>query len=212
MAFYGYGEDALTYAALTENLQDILVELGDFTLRDDTVLFFRPSFGRRGARATSRGSSFGEFDGIIGTPVGTYLIESKWSRSGETWGKTRSDSLTLRPEQIRRHKVLRWYIDRWRSSMWPDWSTFRSSNISEFEDRFDRLTIPTDDRTLGQNLLFVLEKLRNCGPVQDLVLFCNIDQFECPVPPEPFHLIVRERKVENVSGFFLIAAGTARSR
>ena len=202
MPFYGYGEDALTYAALTENLEDILAEFNDATSRNDAVLFFRPSFGRRGARSTGRAASFGEFDGIIGTPFGTYLIESKWSRSGETWGKSKSDQLNLRPEQVRRHEVLRWYIDRWRSQRWPDWSTFRSSNVVEFETSFERLTIPTDDRTLGQNLVFVLEKLRPCGPVQDVVLFCNIDQFECPSPPKPFRLIVRERAVENVSGFF----------
>jgi hypothetical protein len=73
MELLGYGEDALTFWALTRRLGEILAPFGD-TPAQTIAVFFRPSFGRRSSTSklnpTQRGSQFGEFDGIIATKRG----------------------------------------------------------------------------------------------------------------------------------------------
>ena len=70
MKLLGYGEDALTYWALTQRLTDILQPFGDSPNKTE-VIFFRPSFGRRSSSnpdaPNERGAQFGEFDAIIST-------------------------------------------------------------------------------------------------------------------------------------------------
>ena len=53
----GYGEDALTYWALTEKLEYVLEKLNDKSEPKNCVLYYRPSFGR--------GEYYGEFDAIL---------------------------------------------------------------------------------------------------------------------------------------------------
>ena len=66
----GYGEDALTYWALTKKLKYVLNELSDNSMPKNCVLYYRPSFGRGG------GGCFGEFDSILQTDNWLYLIEA----------------------------------------------------------------------------------------------------------------------------------------
>jgi hypothetical protein len=71
MRFLGYGEDGLRH------LKD---------LSDIVVVLFRPSFGRRGSgevplSGTADSLQFGEFDALLGTKRGVYLVEAKRSNS-----------------------------------------------------------------------------------------------------------------------------------
>jgi len=202
---YGYGEDALTYWAFTQRLPLILKVLGDDPHTRDATLFFRPSFGRRG-RSTrgGRAATFGEFDAILATPLAIYLIEAKWSRSGEVMKPT----LELRPEQVRRHRVLRWYLERWRESPTDTWDAFRSANLSAFEEVFEDLTIPSSRTTLASSLAFVLSKLNSQGEtIEDVILYADIDDRPCPPMGsecQGFRLVHVQPSTEDGSGFVLL--------
>src|SRR5206468_2361518 len=74
----GYGEDGLTYWALTQRRAEFLHAVGDRTIPDDCLLFFRPSFGRAAGLTSPQ---FGEFDSILASRAAVYLIESKWDGS-----------------------------------------------------------------------------------------------------------------------------------
>src|SRR5437667_8731055 len=100
--FLGYGEDALTLWALSSKLSSLLSAFGDQTPISETIVFYRPSFGRgqqqRGVRTAK--AEFGEFDAIVGTRERVYPIEAKWECSR---GIAPGGIITLRPEQARRH-------------------------------------------------------------------------------------------------------------
>ena len=124
-----YGEDALTYWALTARTQDILDQLGDDSATEDALVIYRPSFGRHGkARggvglATNR-AEFGELDAILATSYAIYLVESKWHRSSEL----QDGALVLRDEQVRRHKIMGWYLQRWFEDKPGSWQAFLEAN------------------------------------------------------------------------------------
>ena len=65
MKILGYGEDFLTFWAVSRKLAEILSQLNDDANPEDCEVFYRPSFGRR---AGKNRSEFGEFDAIIITP------------------------------------------------------------------------------------------------------------------------------------------------
>lgn len=221
MRLFGYGEDALTYVSLTTRLPDVLEQLNDQSQLRDTVVLFRPSFGRKGrTRGGARSSAFGEFDGILGTPAGVYLVEAKWSRSGEVWNKP---LLMLRAEQQRRHQVLQWYLAAWRSSefrhslrgrivprgapdaIWEAWAAFRQKNVSRFEVAFPDLTIPNAKTGLAENIAFTMQALAGCGEaVRDVLLYADIDEMKCPSLPEQTNFSVVKLYFSDAyrSGFF----------
>jgi hypothetical protein len=203
MQLYGYGEDALTFQAVTTGLGRLLAQLDDPSNPNDTTVLFRPSFGRRGrTRHGRRGSSFGEFDAIIGTPQAVYLIESKWSRSGEAW----RPSLMLRSEQTRRHDVFRWYLDRWRTECATDWPAFATpSVIADFEDAFPELTLPRNESGLADSLCYLLPMLAAMGKsTQDVLLYCDVDKRQCPPLSDllPFKLVNMPISNAHASGYF----------
>ena len=101
----GYGEDAFTFWALKGHLSEILKELKDQTEPLDCLIFFRPSFGRRGEGR----AEFGEFDAILASSQNIYLIESKWGRLL----RNRRDEIALTSNQVLRHKSFSWYLRNW---------------------------------------------------------------------------------------------------
>src|SRR3990172_9347373 len=115
MEILGYGEDALTLWSLKNKLGFILASLGDSSDISKCLAFFRPSFGRRGGK---RRSEFGEFDFIILAEQDLYLGESKWDKSSEIIVNGLMD---LRPEQILRHTLFKFYIDELAFGNYPDW-------------------------------------------------------------------------------------------
>lgn len=168
----GYGEDALTLWAIGTQLPRLLRTLGDESPPERSIVLFRPSFGRRGSARNSAGPlvllpAFGEFDAIIGTAAGTYLIETKWSASSESRGAV----LVLRPEQVRRHAVLRCYIEEWRSVRPSCWTEFLEQSC--IEDRLVHLGVAVAPKRsrLAASLTAVLGLLDDAGPVFDVILF-----------------------------------------
>jgi len=80
--------------------------------------YFRPSFGRSDGKKSSQ---FGEFDFIILASQYLYLGESKWGRSSE---KTNKGLMDLRPEQLLRHKLFKFYVDEWAFGNYTGWGEF----------------------------------------------------------------------------------------
>jgi len=169
MPILGYGEDALTFHALSNGLTDILKQLGDGSDPTESIRFFRPSFGRRGSPSDmAPRSQFGEFDAIIGTTCGVYLIEAKWSNSSEFVGAV----VELRSEQKRRHQVFRIYLDEWRRQPPNDWQDFATRVRPLLHEAAPGIVPPSVQTKLARNLSYVLRRLSQCGPkVVDVLLF-----------------------------------------
>lgn len=173
MKVLGYGEDALCYWALTAQTGKILELLGDRSPTAETVLFLRPSFGRQGSSlaipgGTADSSQFGEFDALMGTPIGVYLIEAKWSRSGEIEG----NSILLRLEQVRRHQLLRAYLGAWRTHKPANWTEFLDLQGEFIEAGSIKYPVAPQGSQLSRNLETVLSGISACGtPVFDVLLY-----------------------------------------
>lgn len=201
----GYGEDALTFRAVTERLPEVLSQLQDHSDPESVLLLYRPSFGRRsGDSGGRRGASFGEFDAILASDAAVYLVETKWSRSLETYGQT---ELILREEQLRRHEVLKWYITRWWIESPDSWDTFRSSVVTDFEATFALLTIPHSNQRLGANLEHVLgliTKRAEARKIVDVLLYVDVDRLPCPPLPtgSTFQSVSITFKDAHRTGFF----------
>lgn len=184
MKIIGYGEDALTMYALSSRLGEVLAELGDESAPDECIVFYRPSFGRRSGGAlmpgeTASRSEFGEFDAVLGTPAGVYLIEAKWGRSSEIV----AGSLLLRPEQIRRHHLLKAYLIAWRQrSESGDWSAFHAKLGGYLEVGGVQYPVAPPNSRLASSLERVLSSIAPCGEhVEDVVLYLRGKDD----PPEP---------------------------
>lgn len=151
---FGYGEDSLTLWALTDRLERTLKDLGDGSESKDCLVFYRPSFGRRGGKNRSE---FGEFDAILATAKCIYPIESKWDSASDRM----KDCITLKHNQLLRHKIFMWYYWKWSEGGGEEWEWFRNRHSEEFKKTFSGKRIPKEETLLARNLKFVLEKL--CG-------------------------------------------------
>jgi hypothetical protein len=205
---FGYGEDALTYWAITIKLEEILQSLGDKSLPADATVIYRPSFGRRGSvghdpKTERLSAEFGEFDAILGTKQAIYLVESKWDSSSET----RDSFITLKDAQERRHKIMRWYIETWRVRRPNYWMEFVAQQETAFQTQFLGNKMAPVNSRLAQNLEFILRRLSECGAnVQDVLLFFGQASSSKPlgVKPEYFNLIMLEYQTLLPSGYFQI--------
>lgn len=167
MKLLSYGEDAYTLWALTTNIASLLTQLGDPGEPENTLIFYRPSFGR--------GSScFGEFDAIIGTSYAVYLVEAKWSQSLQN---------DIPKEQEKRHKIFHWYLDKWRKSIHADWESFKRLYDAEYRKAFNK-SIPSVNSALACNLEFTLKQLDSYGSlIEDVLLFIpKGDSSPLPLP------------------------------
>ena len=124
--WFGYGEDALTYWALQTRLACILDQLNDKSSEGETIVFYRPSFGRRGC------AIFGEFDAIIATPQAIYPIEAKWSKSSEV----KNGGIEITDKQIKRHEIFAWYLERYAACRPQSWEDFVKLNDPAFRRKF----------------------------------------------------------------------------
>lgn len=172
----GYGEDALTYWALTHQFQNILKQLQDESTPAECLVFYRPSFGRAGKtkgknESLPRGPQFGEFDAIIATPKAIYLVESKWNKSS----KKRNEPFRVEKRQRWRHRVMREYITRWRGSptRFESWGHFLNTCENKSFDINERKYILCGKKTrLSKNLEYVLNRLSSFGEkVQNVLLY-----------------------------------------
>ena len=204
----GYGEDALTYWAITSKLDEILRALGDKSYPSATIIIYLPSFGRRGrigshANKGQLSAEFGDFDAILGTPQAVYLVDSKWDlapKTGNYW-------ITLNAAHSARHEIMRWYLKTWQMSQPNDWITFVEQQETAFQTLFPGNKLAPVDSRLAQNLEYVLNTLGKCGThVQDVLLF--IGQMTSPKPigvkPDGFKLVNLTYQPLIPSGYFKI--------
>jgi hypothetical protein len=209
-----YGEDALTLMVLSDHLSGFLRALGDSSEPSDALAIYRPSFGRKG---TSKQSSsnlsacFGEFDAIIATPVSIYLVESKWS-----WSYTKSRPIAnLSPIQVRRHKVMRAYLEEWKvtaPNSWDDFlerSSIRSRLLPLGVEVAKRPTVLSDNlRTL---LMLLTDRSAN---VMDVLLYFRVESRSSPPSEAPpgFRLVQAECRTTTLSRFVPLTFGRTEPR
>jgi hypothetical protein len=175
MRLLGYGEDALTLWALQNSLGRIIADDDDLSNVQD--VFFRPSFGRRSIGSAAQlipGPQFGEFDAIIVSAKRIYLVEAKWTDSGEIG----DNGVLLRAEQIRRHRIFREYLRCWRSCSPGDWTSFLQSNPQitwKADDGSDQAFAVAPPRSrLADSLTFVLAACARGGTdVEDVLLIIH---------------------------------------
>jgi len=172
MRVLGYGEDALTYWAVSQHVRDVVGPTGplhDESAIGEVLFFYRPSFGR----AAGAGSpQFGEFDAIVGTPKATYLVESKWTGDPIIAGQ-----MMLAARQVLRHQVFAWIRERWLSQCPKDWAAFyhHNRNIEDFSERFQGKPLARPETRLGSNLQYILSSLSMCGePTKDVLLYFHL--------------------------------------
>lgn len=210
---FGYGEDALTLWALKDHLSEILNELGDQTDPSDCLVFFRPSFGRRGGEGTAE---FGEFDAILVTSRNVYLIESKWD-AFRRWD-ARARILLEEPQKLR-HRVFLWYLTHWDSKYSGDWKSFARDHNAEFHNQLGKkLKLARANRLLAQNLENVLTRIyEHCGTlkpenVKNVILFFYDKERKSSPPsivPENFNLVSLDYS-HVVEGHFVVLEGVGR--
>lgn len=134
---------------------EILEQINDKTSPSDCLVFYRPSFGRRGGE---KRSEFGEFDAILVSLKNIYLIEGKW----DNLSLFKKGEIKIRPEQKLRHRIFSWYVAHWDKRYEYDWSSFLKERKNDFQKEFKKYkkTIPRSRTILAENLQFVLSTLR----------------------------------------------------
>jgi hypothetical protein len=172
MKILGYGEDSLSLHALSTGLADILRQLDDDSDPAGSLVFFRPSFGRKGPGANGPSSAqFGEFDAIIGTPRAVYLVEAKWWREERTTG----DEYILNEIQLRRHRVFRAYLQEHFRQAWSNWAVFEERMRSLLRGEHSYLNPAPMDSDLARNLAYILRHLDGCGQkIVDVLMFWRL--------------------------------------
>lgn len=178
MRILGYGEDFLTFWAITTKLRDILSQLGDNSDPRECSVFYRPSFGRRGGKGRSE---FGEFDALIVATESVYLVEAKWDGSEARWPH---NTLELSDTQVRRHEIFRWYNENWNG---VDWNDFALMYAEKFKRKFGK-PIPRKGTLLARNLTTILSKTRG-KKVVDVLLFLH-HKAEFPVIKTHFKKVI----------------------
>jgi len=188
---FGYGEDALTFWALRNRLSDILKQLKDQTALPDCLVFFRPSFGRRGGAGSAE---FGEFDAILAASKNAYLIESKWDGLRRWDARAR---ILLGEAQKLRHQVFSWYLMHWDPEYSSDWKRFKEDHNTEFQNRFGK-NVARAGRLLSRNLEFVLTKInKHCSRLKPeniknvILFFYNQERNSSPpsTAPDDFSMV-----------------------
>jgi hypothetical protein len=192
----GCGEDSLTLHALVAGLADILHQLGDDSDPARSVVFFRPSFGRRGPGANGPASAqFGEFDAIIGSPNAVYLCEGKRKFAGEEH--------VLDKIQLRRHRVFRAYLEEHRQQSWNNWAEFEARMKPLLQREHPYLNPAPMGSDLARNLAYILRHLDECGPeIVDVLMFWRLSNAERrPLTCGTFRIITRLCAREEDSDF-----------
>lgn len=171
MDILAYGEDALTLWAITKKLPTILQALDDQTDPSQCQVLFRPSFGRSGG---PKSSQFGEFDFIVLASQRLYLGESKWQHSSE---KVVAGVMTLREEQLNRHRLFKFYVEEWALGDYTDWNKFQAEAPSKLKTLGITKPIAPAGSLLAANLQTVLGTIQKHFPsmpeVQNVLLFLH---------------------------------------
>jgi hypothetical protein len=191
-----YSEDELTFWAITSKLGEIFQTLDDKSLPADAIVIYRPGFSWWGnigpdAKKEQLSAEFSECNAILGTPQAVYMVESRW----DTSPKTHDDFIKLKAVQIRRHKIMRWYLETWQVSQPKDWITFVAQQETAFQTQFLGNKMALVDSRLAQKLEFVMRLLCKCGAhVHDVLLFVGQVSSSKPigVKSDSFSLVMLE--------------------
>lgn len=140
--------------ALRHHTFNILEKFKDQTTPSDCIIFYRPSFGRSGGKASVE---FGEFDAILVSSENIYLIESKW----DNFSRFKDGKITLRPEQKMRHRIFSWYIMHWDKKYTADWESLAKEQMDDFQRKFPKKRIAPPNSLLAANLEFFLTIMQN---------------------------------------------------
>lgn len=204
---FGYGEDALTYWALSTQLVQLLRNLNDDSAPGQCRILYRPSFGRKGGPTSSQ---FGEFDAILQTARQTYLIESKWDAM-----EAAPNDVVVDDTQVLRHRIFKWIREKWTSLNRPDWTAFVQSADREFRGDFDGRTLANPGTLLAQNCQQTMLLLQD-GPrsMKNVLLYFSHSQsfprtvLDKRLQPlaDPFQLCLFGYAAMNDSGFFPMAS------
>ena len=180
--WFAYGEDPLTYWALRNRLDVVLAQLGDTSDPNVATIFYRPSFGRSGSSdPASPRAEFGEFEAIVATSETIYLIESKWPSSSEV----RKTKITVRQNQIIRHRVFAWYLARYAECNVP-WDRFVAKYDSDFRDAFPGKKLAPPRSRFADNIQFVLRKLTLFdATIIDVLLYLHPQDSPAAISVEP---------------------------
>jgi hypothetical protein len=209
---FGYGEDALTFWALNDHLSEILEALKDQTAPSDCLVFFRPSFGRRGGSETA---GFGEFDAILVASKNVYLVESKWD-GFQRWDPRAR--ILLGKEQKLRHQVFLWYLLHWNPKYSGDWKSFVRDHNAEFQNQFDK-KLARASKLLAENLEMILTRINeHCNKLKPenvknvIVFFYNKERKSSPPSrvPENFSLVSLDYS-HVIEGNFVVLEKCVRS-
>ena len=187
MSILGYGEDFLTLWLVTEKLDEIIK---DETNLEDAIVFYRPSFGRRGKSDNKISSQFGEFDAIVISDRTTYLIESKWD--GTLRNASNAEKVVLPDHQVERHQILEWYIRNWKPE---DWEKHTQNKINDFKNRFRNNVIAPKGSRLRQNLKTVLNQIRSGTDVRHLIVYFSKNGFP-EIKKNYGDIVFEERKIK----------------
>ncbi|WP_020619265.1 hypothetical protein [Paenibacillus daejeonensis] len=174
MQILGYGEDALTLWAMKNRLPYILSQFNDNSLEDECIVFYRPSFGRRGG---INRAEFGEFDAIVLSKHTIYLIESKENID-------KSKTIVPRSVQTLRHKIFRHYVDEWYKDHFPDWTSFEMVASSYYGDVGFKKLAPVDSLlsdNLGSILRLIKERYIQKPDIKDVLLHFPLQE-DKPTP------------------------------
>jgi len=132
-----------------------------------------------------------------------YVVETKWSASGELEGS----DVKLRPAQRRRHKAFRAYLQEWRREPPTGWATFVTRMRPILKAHVPGLVPPAEGTTLARNLGHILRRLDAYGPdIVDVLLFCRLSEATLlPSTCEDFCIVTHLCKPEEGSGFVRLA-------
>jgi hypothetical protein len=144
MEALGYGEDALTIWALQNQLDNILLQLNDYSKLCECKVFLRPSFGRGNGKY-----GFGEFDFILLTENQLFLGESKWDRFSNSLKR----NMSMTNVQLKRHDVFTEYVQEWYRNNCTSGNFYKKAgNVFNIKGK----SIAPEGSLLSSNLLMIM--------------------------------------------------------
>lgn len=194
---FAYGEDGITLWALQNKLDQILLLLGDSTIKEDCMVLYQPSFG-------SGITGIGKFDFILLTEQKLFLGESKWINS-----RNRSkNEFPLDQSQLKRHKAFKIYMNVWLENQTRSWTELKSI-LKPLLQEIDIFIIPDEGTKLQENLLSVLRIIKthfgnNYYDIEDVLLFFKEEGYSKKTPSKSkdgFDLIIMDYPKSSYNHF-----------
>jgi hypothetical protein len=113
----------------------------------------------------------------------------------------------LQPEQMRRHKAVRAYLEEWRRERSIDSAAFAVRMGPVLQRQILRLAPAPAGTTLARNLEYVLRRLDACGrKIVDVLQFCRLSEATpASATCGSFCIVTHLCTPEEASGFIRLA-------